>query len=486
MHFLRKHPVFLVSTALFVLIICTVGYFVWHTMNPANVSNPDVEFSSSDTSQESQPPQNTLERKQLSSWPIYGRTANRTHELQNAQKLTPPFQIRWKSRQHVLLEFTPVLCQRTLYLMKNNGALYAINADTGKTLWKRKLGVLAASSPACEKNTVYTTLLKYRQNQSQGRIVALQTKTGKVKWSRQLPSRSESSPVIANQKVFFGSENGTVYALRTTTGAKVWTFKASRAVKGAPAIDHDRVFFGDYAGRLYALQLDSGRKLWQSSGTVDLLGGSFYSTPAVAYKRVYIGNTNGFVYSFATRNGKLAWRTRLKGYVYSSPSVATIDGSQPTVFVGSYGGDFAALDARSGRVRWKRSIGSKISGSATVLGKLVFFAVLGRTEILALDTKTGHTRWQTNRGAFNAVISDGKWIYLNGYESIYAFEAKQKHPPHKSITSTAQEYQRQLKRFLLVQSKRCGYEKSTQQVPHLLQPQALQPGGLACLPHQKQ
>ena len=56
------------------------------------------------------------------------------------------------------------------------------------------------------------------------------------------------------------------------------------------------------------------------------------------------------------------------------------------MFVGSYDGRFYALDARTGRVRWTYNAGGKISGSATVIGRVVYFADLGHRRTIGLGT----------------------------------------------------------------------------------------------------
>ena len=62
--------------------------------------------------------------------------------------------------------------------------------------------------------------------------MALDAKTGKILWKRLLPSRSESSPLFDGDRVYFGSENGTVYNVRAGDGAVRWTFKASGRGQG--------------------------------------------------------------------------------------------------------------------------------------------------------------------------------------------------------------------------------------------------------------
>lgn len=394
-----------------------------------DISNADVEFvettppTPTQTIPAEPPPRHPADDG--FTWPVYGYDKPRTHVLPLNRELRPPFRQAWAERGRVLLEFTPVLCGRSLFLLKNNGALYRISRLTGKVLWKRKLGYLAAASPACGGASVYALLLQRGKGIKGGRVVALTQKGGRTRWSRKLPSRAESSPLLDRGRLLFGSEDGTVYNLNAHNGNVRWRYKASGAVKGALALSDGKLFFGDYKGKLHAIRRRDGRKVWVA-GTkgagFGLSSGQFYSTPAVAYGRVYIGNTDGNVYSFASSNGKLAWRTGTGDYVYASPAVGEVAGGPPTVWLGSYDGTFYALNAKSGQKRWTRKLGSKISGSASVIGDLVFVSDLGKKSTWALGANTGKTLWKTGRGAFNPVISDGRRIYFNGYSSIFGLD----------------------------------------------------------------
>ncbi len=84
--------------------------------------------------------------------------------------------------------------RRSMFLLKNNAALYALTRQTGKVRWKKKLGHLAASAPAVGHNTVYAVILERTKGEKRGRVVALSAKDGRTRWSRKLPSRAESSP----------------------------------------------------------------------------------------------------------------------------------------------------------------------------------------------------------------------------------------------------------------------------------------------------
>lgn len=393
-----------------------------------DVSNPDVTFidttestprAASDRSRARHPADDRFE------WPLYGFDKSRTHHLPLRVTPRPPYRQAWALRGNVLLEFSPVLCGRKLFVLKDNGALYAVSRLTGRVSWKRRLGTLAAASPACSHGVVYALLLERSRGSKGGRVAAVSAKTGRVRWSRPLASRAEGSPLLDRGRLFIGTENGTVFSLNARTGAVRWRMRASGAVKGSIALDRGKLYFGDYGGSVYALRRSDGRKLWEVSpgrGPLGITSGTFYSSAAVKYGRVYIGSTNGNVYSFSTADGKLAWRKRTGGYVYSSPAVGQVGGGRPTVYVGSYDGRFYALDARSGATRWVRNLGGRISGAATIVGDLVFVSDLGRRSTWALGARTGRTAWKANRGAFHPVISDGRRIYFTGSTSLHALD----------------------------------------------------------------
>jgi outer membrane protein assembly factor BamB len=363
-------------------------------------------------------------------WPNYGFTKARTHHLPLDVTPRPPYRQAWAYRGKVLLEFTPVLCGRKLYLLKNNAALYALSRRNGKPRWKRKLGALAASSPACGHGVVYAVILERsrgKKGSKGGRVVAVSARNGRTLWSRKLPSRAESSPLLDDGTLIFGTEDGRVYALRASDGRIRWTYKASGAVKGAIALDDGKLFFGDYGGRVHAIRRSNGHKVWVVRPSKRVLGlgdGNFYSSAAVSYGRVYIGSTNGAVYSFSARDGKLAWRKRTGGFVYASPAVGKVGDGPPTVYIGSYDGRFYALHARTGKPRWVRYIGKKISGAAAIVGDLVVVADLAKKSTWALGAQTGQTVWKTHRGGFNPVVSDGRRIYFVGFSSLFALDHK--------------------------------------------------------------
>jgi outer membrane protein assembly factor BamB len=374
-------------------------------------------------------------------WPRYGFDSGRTRFFPGAGKLHPPLHVGWTFNNYALLEFPPVIYGKVLYLVDDDGSAKAIDKRNGRKLWERKLGMLAAASPALgvPQGLVFIPVLSITgHGPGNGELVALSMKTGRVVWAHRVPAGTESSPMAWGATVYFGDQNGTLYSLRGRDGHVNWTYQASGPIKGGPALVGGVLYFGDYAGRAYALNAGNGHQIWavSTSGTHFGFGsGNFYSTPAVAFGRVYMGNTDGRVYSFAAKTGELAWATGTGAYVYASPAVVDVAGVGPTVYIGSYDGNFYAFDARSGAVRWSHAAGGRISGSATIVGNVVYFSALGTRTTTGLDPRTGRQVYSFPDGAFNPVVCDPGAIYLSGYSMLYQMLPPR--PAHVIPKSTA-------------------------------------------------
>src|SRR3954466_13954080 len=204
-----------------VLLLLVIGGTVFALPRPPeDVSNPNVEFDPEPTAIDVPDaiPKEPKDAKQADPlrdilWANYGYSKDSRKFLPASKLLRPPFWRVWTYPGSVLLEFPPVMAEGKLFLLKNNGSLHAIDKRTGKAVWRRKLGVLAAASPAYGNGRVFVPLLS-RGKHLPGAVYALDAKTGKILWRRLLPSRSESSPVFDGDRIYLGSENGTVYSIR--------------------------------------------------------------------------------------------------------------------------------------------------------------------------------------------------------------------------------------------------------------------------------
>ena len=72
----------------------------------------------------------------------------------------------------------------------------------------------------------------------------------------------------------------------------------------------------------------------------------------------------------------------------------------------------------------KALLTGRISGSATIVGGIVYFSDLGSKTTVGLNTRTGKRVFFFPDGAFNPVVCDNSTIYLTGYSKLYQLVPK--------------------------------------------------------------
>jgi outer membrane protein assembly factor BamB len=408
--FWREHRRLVLAVGAVALVLLIGGGALAYELlkRPPDIHNPNATF---------RPQKPPRPKARTVNWPMFGLNPARTRYLP-ARGVKPPYKLIWHYTGRPLLEFPPIYAGGRLYAVDNNGNAFALDADTGRVLWERRIGRLNASSPAYYKHRLYIV------NLVPGHIVKLDARTGRVLWKHLLPGRAESSPLVIDGTVYFGCEDGQLFALSTRNGHVRWATTLGGPIKSAPAYRRGVLYVGDYGGYMNAVDAKTGAIRWQTGSLGQGFGtsGEFYSTPALAYGRVYAGNNDHRVYSFDQKDGTLAWSYSTGGYVYSGPVVANTRHTGPTVYIGSFDGNVYALNAKSGEPRWIRSAGGSVIGSLSAVGNIVYAAEFSNGSTEGFAMKTGRRVFHYKTGTYTPVISDGRRIYLVGYSSINALQ----------------------------------------------------------------
>jgi outer membrane protein assembly factor BamB len=78
-------------------------------------------------------------------------------------------------------------------------------------------------------------------NSGTGDLVAIDVNTGRVLWDKRLGSGLYGGATVVNDLVFTGTYDGMIYAFRRDTGEQVWSYKAPAAVNAWPAVSGDTI-----------------------------------------------------------------------------------------------------------------------------------------------------------------------------------------------------------------------------------------------------
>lgn len=189
--------------------------------------------------------------------------------------------------------------KRMLIAPNADGNVYGMMARTGEQVWtfrfsKRGLNV----SPVAHGNRVY--LCQSEENidtTEMGRVVCVDAgKTGDITNSGELwridgVTAGYSSPAVANDRLYFVTNNATMYCVDAFDGRIFWEHSIGRVGKGSPVVTADGVIYiGDQNG-IFNILKDAGDKVdvlamhefTREDGLVDEMFGS----PAVADGRLY-------------------------------------------------------------------------------------------------------------------------------------------------------------------------------------------------------
>lgn len=191
------------------------------------------------------------------------------------------------------LYFAPSVRDGTVYLGTEGAGVYALDAISGKPRWRRKFtGSMSSCNSAAISNGTLFVAVSPSVGVSYGALYALDTETGETIWRHPILYGPRTPPTVKDGVVFVGS--GKLYAVSAEGEAIYISAARSNLSHSAPVIAGDHIFVGggnDFY--VYAFDRHNGEKVWEYR-TRDMV----YSTPAVASGRMLIGCHNGFLYCF--------------------------------------------------------------------------------------------------------------------------------------------------------------------------------------------
>jgi len=256
-----------------------------------------------------------------------------------------------KGAQMSGVRLRPVYDNGHLYVVSTNGNISAINASTGKALWK---------------------------------------KSGKLRYS--------GGPSIYNNKLVVGTLDGEVQALDANNGSELWQVSVSSEVIAPPAIGEAIVVIRSHDGRLYGLDAADGSRKWTyDRSSVPLLSLRGNSPPIIRGETVLAGQDNGKLVALRLADGVVQWeQTIATGEGRSEiERLADVDGlidvDSDIVYAVGYRGNATAMLAASGRPLWTREMSSY---TGVVLGGDQLYLADTESNLLALDRRSGSSMWK--------------------------------------------------------------------------------------------
>ncbi len=201
----------------------------------------------------------------------------------------------------------PVLADGVLYVGSTDHSLYALEAATGKILWRHDVGAPVFAAVAREGDDLVAGCYD-------GSVVVLNRRTGAESARTKLGGPIASAPVLAGGMVIVGCRDYLLYGLRRADLGIAWRDSYWFSwVESVPRLVDGILYIGgsDYR-RVSALDPATGRALWATD-----VRGLTWGMPLVSADTVYAGTSaqnpaairhEGGITALDRRTGAVKWR----------------------------------------------------------------------------------------------------------------------------------------------------------------------------------
>jgi outer membrane protein assembly factor BamB len=282
--------------------------------------------------------------------------------------------VSWSLSATDSVSANPVLAGNKVIFVSYDGRIYAINADSGSTVWTYTAGEPVALDPKMpDSDTVAVSTVN-------GTVILVSAQSGLLAGSFKLPGKATVFEA-GEGKIFAGIGNSVVALDRK--GAALWNSTLPKP-PGQLGYSSGRLYFTS-AGKLHSIDTATGRAAWAADAE-----DSFLSQPSEYGNTVYFGATDGKLYAIDRQSGLARWTYATGGWIMSPPFS---DGS--AVYFVSNDRSLYALSTE-GKLKFKFAAGE---GS---WGRPALYESQGRTLVVfssnegkayAVDAGSGKEAW---------------------------------------------------------------------------------------------
>jgi outer membrane protein assembly factor BamB len=323
--------------------------------------------------------------------------------------------VLWKFDAGDRVFSSPTVTGGRAYFGSDDGALYAVDIETGRQVWRYPTDGKVRSSPAVAGGLVYFGSYDgsfYALDAQSGELAWRFDTTGERRWQAanldgMTPAGEVhqdpwdfflSSPVFANGVVYFGTGEGMLYALDAETGVQRWAFATADTIHSSPAVADGMVYVGNMESRLYAVNAETSEARWHYQAGIDT---NYYnqhglqSSPAVANGRVYIGGRDGGLHVVDAHTGERVWKFDTNGSWFLGSAAVASD----HVYIGTSDTNMLrAIDTTTGDAVFGDALGGYIYSSPALVGDTLYIGTCAGV-LFAVDAISGDIRWQFRTAA---------------------------------------------------------------------------------------
>ena len=257
---------------------------------------------------------------------------------------------------------TPAVWKKRVVIGSTDGFIYCLSLKNGRLRWRYRCEKSVLATPVIQDGIAYV-------GSSDHVFRALKIRGGRLVWARDgIAGFVECRPFVDDEQIVFGDWANTLYSLDPQTGDVQWTWstKGSRMFSPAavyPVKFHGKIFLVTPERKTYALDARTGKQLWVSAGGRESIALS--PDGETIYVKTMFNSVQA--YSTAAADAEKRWETA-PGFGYEiapTPCACSADGQ--LLFVPTDKGNLFCLNAADGSVVWKHKISVALLNSIVPL-----------------------------------------------------------------------------------------------------------------------
>jgi outer membrane protein assembly factor BamB len=255
---------------------------------------------------------------------------------------------------------SPVAAGGRIFSIDAESQVFAVGMKSGDVLWSVELAPETEEDDGLPSGGVSAEGDRVFAATGFGHVVALEAATGKEIWRTKLTGPMHAAPTVRGGRVFVVTLDNRTFALDANTGQQIWdhsgiTESASLLGSASPAVDQGVVVVPYSSGELVALRAENGRVLWSDSlaslKRSDIVSALSHirGRPVIDRGRVIAISHSGIMAAYDLRTGRRIWERDIGGI--ESPWVAG-----EYIFVLTNDAEVAAVSRDTGGVYWVRPL----------------------------------------------------------------------------------------------------------------------------------
>lgn len=190
--------------------------------------------------------------------------------------------LQWKFEAKDALWAQPVSNGKSAFIGSMDHHVYAVSLASGQMEWATDLGaaIVYSLTLSSDSTTIYAGTVG-------SELVALDAASGKVLWRAKTSGIIWGRPVMDNGNLYIGDQSGKIYGFVAKDGSKLWEIDAGSPVIATGVLAGKELVFTTESGSVMAVDT-TGKKLWNQS-----VSGKLYSSPEFTGDRLYVPVTGG-------------------------------------------------------------------------------------------------------------------------------------------------------------------------------------------------